>query len=391
MLPEIARRGGRLLALTRFMPLSGEPGERQPYSPSSRRWLNVIYIDVNAVEDFQRSEEAQAWWQSPATQQALQAARETDDVDYTAVTTLKMTALRMAWKQFSRREDEQMTAFREFVLREGESLYWQAAFDALHAWQVQQDPLRWGWPAWPKAFQDIDSPEVKAFCVEHEDDVSFYLWLQWLAWSQFAACWETSQRDGMPIGLYRDLAVGVAEGGSETWCDRELYCLKASVGAPPDILGPLGQNWGLPPMDPHIIAARAYEPFIDLLRANMQNCGALRIDHVMSVLRLWWIPYGETADHGAYVQYPVDDLLSLLALESQRHRCMVIGEDLGTVPVEIVSKLRNSGVYSYKVLYFESDEKTFRAPALYPEQSMAVATTTCHSPRLLGKRRSDVR
>lgn len=129
-------------------------------------------------------------------------------------------------------------------------------------------------------------------------------------------------------------------------------------------------------MDPHIIAARAYEPFIDLLRANMQNCGALRIDHVMSVLRLWWIPYGETADHGAYVQYPVDDLLSLLALESQRHRCMVIGEDLGTVPVEIVSKLRNSGVYSYKVLYFESDaEKTFRAPALYPEQSMAVATT----------------
>jgi 4-alpha-glucanotransferase len=150
---------------------------------------------------------------------------------------------------------------------------------------------------------------------------------------------------------------------AETWCDRELYCLKASVGAPPDILGPLGQNWGLPPMDPHIIAARAYEPFIDLLRANMQNCGALRIDHVMSVLRLWWIPYGETADHGAYVQYPVDDLLSILALESQRHRCMVIGEDLGTVPVEIVSKLRNSGVYSYKVLYFENDhEKTFRAP-----------------------------
>ncbi len=377
MLPEIARRGGSFIGLNPIHALyPANPESASPYSPSSRRWLNVIYIDVNAVEDFQRSEEAQAWWQSPATQQALQAARETDDVDYTAVTTLKMTALRMAWKQFSRREDEQMTAFREFVLREGESLYWQAAFDALHAWQVQQDPLRWGWPAWPKAFQDIDSPEVKAFCVEHEDDVSFYLWLQWLAWSQFAACWETSQRDGMPIGLYRDLAVGVAEGGSETWCDRELYCLKASVGAPPDILGPLGQNWGLPPIDPHIIAARAYEPFIDLLRANMQNCGALRIDHVMSVLRLWWIPYGETADHGAYVQYPVDDLLSLLALESQRHRCMVIGEDLGTVPVEIVSKLRNSGVYSYKVLYFESDaEKTFRAPALYPEQSMAVATT----------------
>ncbi|MGP0780888.1 4-alpha-glucanotransferase, partial [Escherichia coli] len=149
-----------------------------------------------------------------------------------------------------------------------------------------------------------------------------------------------------------------------------------SVGAPPDILGPLGQNWGLPPMDPHIITARAYEPFIELLRANMQNCGALRIDHVMSMLRLWWIPYGETADQGAYVHYPVDDLLSILALESKRHRCMVIGEDLGTVPVEIVGKLRSSGVYSYKVLYFENDhEKTFRAPKAYPEQSMAVAAT----------------
>ncbi len=122
MLPEIARRGGSFIGLNPIHALyPANPESASPYSPSSRRWLNVIYIDVNAVEDFQRSEEAQAWWQSPATQQALQAARETDDVDYTAVTTLKMTALRMAWKQFSRREDEQMTAFREFVLREGKA------------------------------------------------------------------------------------------------------------------------------------------------------------------------------------------------------------------------------------------------------------------------------
>ncbi|MEG1976814.1 MAG: 4-alpha-glucanotransferase, partial [Citrobacter sp.] len=332
--------------------------------------------DVNAVDDFRLSKEAQAWWQKPATQQALQRARDTEWVDYSAVTALKMTALRMAWKSFSARDDEQMAAFRQFVTQEGDSLYWQAAFDALHAHQVKEDALRWGWPVWPQAFQSVDSPEVKRFCEEHRDEVDFYLWLQWLAYTQFADCWKTSQGFAMPIGLYRDLAVGVAEGGAETWCDRELYCLKASVGAPPDILGPLGQNWGLPPMDPHIITARAYEPFIELLRANMQNCGALRIDHVMSMLRLWWIPYGETADHGAYVHYPVDDLLSILALESKRHHCMVIGEDLGTVPVEIVSKLRDSGVYSYKVLYFENDhEKNFRAPKAYPEQSMAVAAT----------------
>ena len=333
-------------------------------------------VQLYTLDDFKNSQEAQAWWKLSTTQQALKQAREADWVDYSTVTALKMAALRLAWKGFSQRDDEQMAAFRQFVTQEGESLYWQAAFDALHAYQVKEDEMRWGWPVWPEAYQSVDTPEVKAFCKKYADEVDFYLWLQWLAYSQFAACWQVSQGYKMPIGLYRDLAVGVAEGGAETWCDRELYCLKASVGAPPDILGPLGQNWGLPPMDPHVMAARAYEPFIDLLRANMQNCGALRIDHVMSVLRLWWIPYGETADHGAYVQYPVDDLLSILALESKRHQCMVIGEDLGTVPVEIVSKLRDSGVYSYKVLYFENDhEKTFRAPQAYPEQSMAVATT----------------
>ncbi len=377
MLPEIAKRGGAFIGLNPIHALyPANPESASPYSPSSRRWLNVIYIDVNAVEDFQLSEEAQTWWKKPATQNALKAACDAVWVDYTAVTELKMTALRMAWTRFAKRDDAQMTQFRHFVEREGDSLYWQAAYDALHANQVKIDKLRWGWPAWPEAYQDVDSPEVRAFCEQHADEVDFYLWLQWLAYTQFAACWQESQQYDMPIGLYRDLAVGVAEGGAETWCDRELYCLKASVGAPPDILGPLGQNWGLPPMDPHIITARAYEPFIDLLRANMKNCGALRIDHVMSVLRLWWIPYGETADHGAYVHYPVDDLLSILALESKRHRCMVIGEDLGTVPVEIVGKLRKSGVYSYKVLYFENDsDKTFRAPKAYPEQSMAVATT----------------
>ncbi|MDQ6191857.1 4-alpha-glucanotransferase [Klebsiella pneumoniae] len=163
--------------------------------------------------------------------------------------------------------------------------------------------------------------------------------------------------------------------------------MKASVGAPPDILGPLGQNWGLPPMDPHIIAARAYEPFIDLLRANMQNCGALRIDHVMSVLRLWWIPYGETADHGAYVQYPVDDLLSLLALESQRHRCMVIGEDLGTVPVEIVSKLRNSGVILIRcsILRVMQRKRSARRRCTRSNQWLWRRRTTCPLSAATGK------
>ena len=379
MVNEVGERGGAFVGLNPIHALyPASPESASPYSPSSRRWLNVVYIDVNAVEDFQHSTAAQKWWQKAATQKLLAKARSSEQVDYTAVTQLKLAALKLAFPQFQARKasDALKQDFTRFVDEGGSSLYQQAAFDALHAHLAANDSSMWGWPVWPEEYRQGEGAAVTAFCQQHADDVNFYLWLQWLAASQFAECFGQSQARQMPIGLYRDLAVGVAEGGAETWCERELYCLGASVGAPPDILGPLGQNWGLPPMDPHVMAARGYQPFIDLLRANMTSCGALRIDHVMALLRLWWIPYGETADNGAYVKYPVDDLLALLALESQRHRCMVIGEDLGTVPVEIVGKLRDSGVYSYKVLYFERDsENQFRAPQSYPVQAMATITT----------------
>ncbi|WP_267248664.1 4-alpha-glucanotransferase [Yersinia sp. Marseille-Q5920] len=392
MLEQVGERGGAFIGLNPIHALyPANPQSASPYSPSSRRWLNVIYIDVNRVDEFHSSEAAQTWWNQSETQSALAKARASEWVDYPQVMQLKLAALRLVFPLFTARKakDARVQAFHRFVEQGGSSLHQQAAFDALHAHLSENDPMMWGWPVWPEKYRDGHSSGVADFCREHADEVNFYLWLQWLAASQFDDCFHISQTRKMPLGLYRDLAVGVAEGGAETWCDRELYCLKASVGAPPDILGPLGQNWGLPPMDPHVMAARAYQPFIDLLRANMTSCGALRIDHVMALLRLWWIPYGQTADQGAYVKYPVDDLLAILALESQRHNCMVIGEDLGTVPVEIVAKLRDSGVYSYKVLYFEHDsENTFRAPQSYPVQAMATITT--HDlPTLRGYWQSD--
>ncbi|WP_145525108.1 4-alpha-glucanotransferase [Yersinia rohdei] len=392
MLEQVEERGGAFIGLNPIHALyPANPQSASPYSPSSRRWLNVIYIDVNRVDEFKHSEAAQLWWHKPQTQASLASIRASEWVDYPQVMQLKLTALRLAFPLFTARKakDTRMQAFHKFVEQGGSSLHQQAAFDALHAHLSENDPMMWGWPVWPEKYRNGHSSAVAEFCREHVQEVNFYLWLQWLAASQFDDCFRASQSRKMALGLYRDLAVGVAEGGAETWCDRELYCLKASVGAPPDILGPLGQNWGLPPMDPHVMVARAYQPFIDLLRANMTSCGALRIDHVMALLRLWWIPYGQTADHGAYVKYPVDDLLAILALESQRHHCMVIGEDLGTVPVEIVGKLRDSGVYSYKVLYFEHDsENTFRAPQSYPVQAMATITT--HDlPTLRGYWQSD--
>ncbi|OKP02788.1 4-alpha-glucanotransferase [Xenorhabdus eapokensis] len=379
MLQELAQRGGAFIGLNPLHAIyPAMPENASPYSPSSRHWLNIIYIAVNQVEDFNDSTEAQAWWHSAETQSKLRQARQEEWVDYTTVMTLKMAALRLTYPQFKRRsgDDPQQIAFQQFVTKGGKNLYYQAAYDALHQKLYGENNVYWGWPVWPEEYREPESDAVKTFCHSHPQEIAFFLWLQWLADTQLAECFTTSQANHMPIGIYRDLAVGVAQGGSETWCNRNIYCTKASVGAPPDILGPRGQNWGLPPMNPHVLKAQAYQPFIELLRSNMRHCGALRIDHVMSLLRLWWIPQGETADKGVYVHYPVDDLLAILALESQRNHCLVIGEDLGIVPEEIVGKLRDSGVYSYKVFYFERNEQgEYRTPDEYPVQAMATITT----------------
>lgn len=372
MLEKVAQHAGDFVGLNPLHALyPAHAAFASPYSPSSRRWLNVLYIDVTQVAAFSESHAAQRWWQQANTRKALENARASDWVDYPAVAALKLHALRLAWPTYAAD-----AAFEAFLAEGGDHLRYQAAFDALLTERTQDASGAWGWPTWPEGWHNPQQPEVQAWCAEHEDEIRFWSWLQFLAQQQFAACWQRSQQLGMTVGLYRDLAVGVAQQSAETWQDPQLYKLGASVGAPPDRLGPLGQNWGLPPLDPHVMRARGYQPFIDLLRANMRDCGALRIDHVMALLRLWWIPYGEGADKGAYVAYPVRDLLAILALESHRHRCMVIGEDLGTVPKEIVRMLRDSGIFSWKVLFFEQDAQgRYRQPDAWPRQSIASAST----------------
>jgi 4-alpha-glucanotransferase len=381
MLTDLATYGADFIGLNPLHALyPASPDSASPYSPSSRRWLNIIYIAVHKLTDFQLSSAAQLWWKTPQIQQQLQALRDNDQVDYPQVTALKLTGLKLAYHYFATLPDDtpRVVEFEQFRKQQGESLLQQATYDALHVYLKQQDPHAWGWPAWPAVYQQWQGPEMDQFRQEHVDEIRFFAWLQWLAQGQLQECQQNAIDRGMKIGLYRDLAVGVTEGGTETWCDRELYCLKAAVGAPPDILGPLGQNWGLPPMSPQVMIARGYQPFIDLIRSNMTHCGALRIDHVMGLLRLWWVPQGDTAVDGAFVSYPVDDLLAILSLESQRQQCMVIGEDLGTVPDEIVAKLRDNGIYSYKVFYFErapAPDSGFYSPCDYPAQAMTTLST----------------
>ena len=355
------------------------PDACSPYGPSSRRWLNSLYIDVTTIDTF-GDEDTQAWFNSEDIQQKLSHLRSLEYIDYEGVAEVKYEALKRVFKTFKVKHLSKNTklykAFKAFIAEGGESLATLSICEALQETLKRDGKDHWGWPVFPDEFKDFDSPEVAKFAKKEKDLVEFYQFLQWQAAQQFEVASDKAKNSGMLLGLYRDLAVGVSEGSAEIWGNKSLYCTDASVGAPPDILGPLGQNWGLPPMDPQKLYEQAYQPIIDLFSSNMKKSGALRIDHVMALLRLWWVYRGDDAGKGGYVYYPVDDLLGILALESVRNESLVIGEDLGTVPEEIRSKLADNGMYSYRLFFFEqAEDGGFYSPSHYPVQSMCTLTT----------------
>ncbi len=363
------------------------PDSCSPYGPSSRRWLNYLYIDVTNIDCYD-DEAVQTLVKSDAFQQTLNHARGVEYVDYSAVAKLKIDALSVLFEKFNAKHLSKNTKvnreFKAFVSEGGESLEMLAVYDALQESLAKEGKASWGWPVFPEKLNEYHKPDVAKFKKANAERVKFFQFLQWQAAVQLEHASQTATDAGMTIGLYRDLAVGVSEGSAEIWGNRDLYKTEASVGAPPDILGPLGQNWGLPPMDPQKLYEQQYQPIIDLFASNMTSSGALRIDHVMALLRLWWVIKGDDAKDGGYVYYPVDDLLGILALESHRHQSLVIGEDLGTVPEEIRSKLADNGVYSYRVFFFEqAEDGGFFSPAHYPVQSMSTLTTH-DMPTLIG-------
>ena len=356
------------------------PAHASPYSPSSRLFLNVLYIDVEAVPEFTDCPVAQAGTQAPTFKAALASLRDADLVDHAGVAALKLPVLEALFAKACRDAEAAPTAaslaFAAFKRAGGESLYRHALFDALQAHLRARDAGVWGWPAWPAELRDPAASAVLEFARDHAHEVEFYLWLQWQAAVQRAAAAARARAGGLRIGLYTDLAVSIDRGGAESWAEQDLYAVAASVGAPPDIFNPRGQDWGLPPLIPHRLREAGYQPFIDTLRANMRDAGALRIDHIMALHRLYWVPPGTAASEGAYVRYPFEDLLGILALESQRHRCIVIGEDLGTVPDEVRAALEANDILSYRVLWFEREgDGSFKPPSAYPEAALAVVST----------------
>lgn len=363
------------------------PETCSPYGPSSRRWLNFLYIDVTALPCYEK-DTVQAVVSDESFQHQLATARTAEYVDYTRVTELKMAALNCLFDEYYntylRKNTKQNRQFKAFIKAGGESLEMQATYDAMQEHLKANGEAAWGWPVFPDNWRDFHNKAVGRFAKQHKNRVLFYMFLQWQAAEQLEKANQVAVTAGMPVGIYRDLAVGVSEGSAEIWGNKDLYCTAASVGAPPDVLGPLGQTWGLPPMDPEILYQQAYQPIIDLFTSNMQSSGALRIDHAMGMLRLWWVCQGDHAKEGGYLYYPLEDLLGILALESHRHQALVIGEDLGTVPEEIRQVLADNGVYSYRVFFFEkSADGGFYSPGHYPEQSMATLTTH-DMPTLIG-------
>lgn len=365
------------------------PWHFSPYSPSSRHFLNVLYIAVERLPEFAECAEARRHVAAPEFQAELERLRATPNVDYPGVANAKLTVLELLFAHFRRehlaRRSTRAAAFSAYVAERGESLRRHALYDAIDAHlRGQHGDGCWGWPVWPESLRDPAGDEVREFEAAHRERVDYYAWLQWLADEQLGAVQRVARELGMPIGLYGDYAVGVNPSGSETWSDQALYRKGAGVGAPPDALALKGQDWGIPPQDPNVLTGEQYRPFRDLIAANMRHFGALRLDHVMALFRQWWVPVGLGATEGGYVHYPLDDLMSVLALESERHSCLVVGEDLGTVPPEMSHAMHERSVYSYRVLLFEKHaDGRFRSPAEYPRR--AIATVTTHDlPTLKG-------
>ncbi|MBV8937963.1 MAG: 4-alpha-glucanotransferase, partial [Alphaproteobacteria bacterium] len=352
-----------------------DPEHASPYSPASRVLLNILNIDVPAVPELLHRPELRDLAASDSVEKRVKACRAKHLVDYAEVTAIKLSVLQHLFDAFrssadlTRRQD-----FDAFRREGGETLERNCQFLALREHFANQGAAHADWHTWPAEYRDPRSPAVERFAAENRRRLEFLAWLQWLADEQLAAAAAAASERGMAVGLYRDLAVGADRAGAETWANAAAVVSGAQVGAPPDIYNPAGQNWGLPPFHPRALRDEGYRSFVELVRANMRHAGGLRIDHAMGLQHLYWIPEGQKPTAGAYVRYPMEDLVGILALESHRHKCLIVGEDLGTVPEGFRERMAKANILSYRVLYFEQDPETgaFRAPGDYPAAALAV-------------------
>ncbi|MCE4222353.1 malto-oligosyltrehalose synthase [Methylobacterium sp. C25] len=372
-------RGASFLGLSPVHALFPTDREKiSPYSPSSRLFLETLYIEPGALPGFKGSRaDALLDEQLPR----LEALRDATLVDHAGIWEVLSPVLEALWQNSPAREgrDEDFSSFRA---QGGENLESHAIFETLSE-HFKAEGAHW-LGEWPEPFRRSGTPEVRAFAETHAERVSYHAWLQYLADLQLKRASEAALDAGMRLGLYRDLAVGADRGGSEIWSHPERFANGVSIGAPPDLLAPKGQDWGLPAFHPLELERDGLKAFRDLVRANMRHAGAIRIDHAFQLARLFLIPVGHSARAGAYVAMPFEPMLAVLRLESHRSKCLVIAEDLGTAPEGFSDALMAAGILSYRILAFERQHGgAFKPPSLYPHDALT-AITTHDLPTFLG-------
>ncbi|MBI4767573.1 MAG: 4-alpha-glucanotransferase [Deltaproteobacteria bacterium] len=360
-----------------------QPYNISPYYPSSRFYRNPIYLSVPEIEEYPLALKARETAENPENETLLSELRASAKVQFEKVDRLKRKVLKIVFQTFLDRhwkppgqETQRQKDFQHYMDREGELLDHFAVFCALAAYFEKENPELSTWGQWPDPFQDPCSPEVKTFAKEHWQEILFEKYLQWQVEAQLSAVQDLALNSGSEIGLYHDLALGIDPWGADSWAWREFTISGIKVGAPPDDFSPQGQDWGFSPPQEEKYRREGYQLFSLEIRKNSRPGGALRIDHVMKFSRLFWILEERPPQEGVYVRYSFEDYLKILALESNRNKTLIIGEDLGTVPDQLREVLHQYGLFSYRLFYFEKDETgNLMSPADYPEYALASVST----------------
>jgi len=381
--------GGSYIALNPLHAIHNrQPYNTSPYLPNSLYYRNFIYLDIDAMPDLEHCEEARALRQAPGTLEEIAALNGAEFVEYERVHALKLRFLRLLFAHFRREELARVTprgaAFEQFVADEGDLLTEYALYCALDETLHASNPDLWIWPDWPKPMRRPGTSEVRRFQREHSELILFYKYVQWQLDEQGRAAQEYACDRGMEIGLFHDLPLATDKCGAELWAHRHFYVEGCRVGSPPDVFSPSGQDWSFPPPNREAHRADGYRLIAETIRKSARHGGALRIDHVMRLFRLYWIPDGCDATEGTYVRDFAEDLLGVLALESVRGKKLIVGEDLGTVEPEQRAALERFGILSYRLFYFERNgDGSFKRSSEYPLQAL-VSSTTHDLPTLAG-------
>ena len=349
------------------------PENASPYSSISRLFLNPIYIDIERVPEF-KSKDMDGYWNK------VEECRSGELIKYEELYPLKVKMLEKAFDRFNAEKNyERQQDYKAFCAAQGEELEKLAAFQTLY--EEKSKKIWGGWRAWEEEYKNPNSKAVKEFCAVHKDRVEFFKFMQFEADRQFNQACKAIEENGLKVGLYRDLAVGVGQDSAELWADSGLFIKESGAGAPPDAFFSTGQRWCLGAFNPYVLKDVAYEPYIKILRANMHNAGALRIDHVMGLMRLYVIP--DTEDLGTYIYYNFRDMMNILAIESCLNKCHIVGESIGNVPAGFLEALEEKHIYSLSVLWAEREESgwgDFSKPETYPEKAFTSVGTHDMSP-----------